>query len=176
MLNTNRIFIDLEFLEDGKTIELISLGAVSDNGREFYAEFSEFDRNSCTHEWLKENVIPHLTGNTEPREAIAERFKEFAGEYPEFWADYGAYDWVGLCQLYGRMIDLPKGWPMFIRDIQQFKEQSCPITFKFYQKHPNDGPEHNALADAWECKHRWNAIEGRRLANKYPDSGAAIPN
>lgn len=173
MKNTNRIFIDLEFLEDGKTIELISLGAVSDDGRDFYAEFDEFDREGCTHEWLNENVIPHLHGRTETREAIAERFKEFAGENPEFWADYGAYDWVALCQLYGRMIDLPNGWPMFVRDIQQFKDQieQLPQSFQFLQRGIQDGAEHNALADAWECKGRWNTLEGARLAHKYPDAG-----
>jgi hypothetical protein len=38
---------------------------------------------------------------------------------PEFWADYADYDWVLFCSLFGRMIDLPKGFPMYCRDLKQ---------------------------------------------------------
>ena len=38
-----RFFIDTEFVEDGKTIDLISIGIVCEDGREFYAVSTEFD-------------------------------------------------------------------------------------------------------------------------------------
>jgi hypothetical protein len=46
---------------------------------------------------------------------------EFAApsERPEFWAWFASYDWVALCQLFGPMIDLPKGYPFFVRDLRQ---------------------------------------------------------
>ena len=65
---------------------------------------------------------------------------------PELWAYYADYDWVVLCQLFGTMMDLPKGWPMFCRDLKHLSvDVGSP-------KHPADPEgEHNALVDA-----RWN--------------------
>ena len=51
---------------------------------------------------------------------IRDEILKFVGnEKPEFWAYYADYDWVVLCQLFGTMMDLPKGWPMYCRDIKQ---------------------------------------------------------
>ena len=40
---TYRYFYDCEFIEDGRTIELVSIGVVDETGREFYAVSTEFD-------------------------------------------------------------------------------------------------------------------------------------
>lgn len=65
-----RFFYDTEFLEDGRTIELISIGIVSDTGAEYYAVNADIDtgweetgstfRRICGHQWLMANVVPHL--------------------------------------------------------------------------------------------------------------------
>ncbi len=60
-----RVFYDWEFIEDGSTIEPISLGMVAEDGREFYAVFAEVEdgpvyERICAHRWLMENVVPHL--------------------------------------------------------------------------------------------------------------------
>lgn len=52
---------DTEFLEDGKTIELISIGIVCEDGREYYAVNADMPVDRIrTQEWLCENVVPHL--------------------------------------------------------------------------------------------------------------------
>src|SRR5436309_9747296 len=52
---------DTEFLEDGHTIDLISIGIIADDGREYYAVSSEFDEDAVKkHPWLLENVWPQL--------------------------------------------------------------------------------------------------------------------
>lgn len=63
----------------------------------------------------------------------------------ELWADYAAYDHVALAQLWGRMVDLPKGIPMHTNDLQQLAAR-LGSGWK-----PDQAPEntHNALADAW---------------------------
>lgn len=67
---------------------------------------------------------------------------------PEIWGYYSAYDWVAFCQLFGAMIDLPKGYPMFCRDIiQECKRLGNPELPK------QESAEHNCLADA-----RWNKL------------------
>lgn len=139
-----RIWFDTEFIEDGKTIDLLSIGMVREDGSTYYAESAEAD-HSRADEWVKENVLCHLAGGefVKSRAQIAADVVAFAGEAPEFWAYYADYDWVALCQLYGRMIDLPKGWPMFCRDLKQLcVEMGNPELPK------QEDVEHNALADA----------------------------
>ncbi len=38
---------------------------------------------------------------------------------PTFYAYYADYDWVAFCWLFGKMIDLPKGFPMYCIDLKQ---------------------------------------------------------
>ena len=67
-----KFWFDTEFIEDGKTIDLISIGIVAEDGRTFYAEplECEYDRAS---DWVKANVLPQLRGGNwmRPRGAIA---------------------------------------------------------------------------------------------------------
>jgi hypothetical protein len=143
-----RMFLDTEFIEDGRTIDLLSIGVVAEDGREFYRETklsAEYVRRHA-NDWVKVNVLPHLTGDTDHRADIAQDLVTFVGERPEFWGYYADYDWVVLCQLYGRMVDLPAGWPMFCMDLQQL------AVSKGNPKLPTQTTtEHHALADA-----RWN--------------------
>jgi hypothetical protein len=146
-----RYFIDTEFSETGahRPIELISIGIYAENGDKFYAVSSEFSDEMC-NKWVIENVLPHL-GDT-PRMClrnIADAIKAFiakSGEKPEFWGYYSDYDWVVFCQIFGAMIDLPDGWPMFCLDIKQ----ACHMAGN-PKLPPQDTTEHNALNDA-----RWN--------------------
>lgn len=145
-----KIFFDTEFIEDGKTIELISIGMVKENGEELYLESNEVDWSKAS-QWVLDNVKPHLIGNfrSVSKDIIADEIKLFVGDKPEFWAYFADYDWVVLCQLYGRMIDLPKGWPMFCLDLKQemqldgLERDEIPI---------ENTQNHNALADAKWCR------------------------
>lgn len=165
-----RYFLDTEFAETGgrecSTIDLISIGIVAEDGREFYEESSEFNLQNC-NKWVMENVITQLGPQEKriPRKEIADRILRFINNdpEPEFWAYFASYDWVVLCWLWGDMISLPKHFPMFCMDLQQWWVQlGRPGAAK-----PR-GPkgEHNALADA-----HWNRsfhacleayVEGRK--------------
>ena len=137
-----KIFFDTEFIEDGRTIDLLSIGLVRDDGATYYAEPMEADRSRAS-EWVSKNVLPYLTGPIKPRAQIASEVIDFCGDDPEFWAYFAAYDWVALCQLYGSMLSLPYGWPMFCRDIQQLRKHLN------INKLPDEtGQKHNALDDA----------------------------
>lgn len=142
--NKVKFWFDTEFIEDGKTIELLSIGIVSEDERIYYAEPMDTDRGYASS-WVQENVIPHLTGPIKPRSQIAKEIIEFVGVDPEFWAYYADYDWVVLCQLYGTMMDLPNSWPKMCLDVKQFAIQTgqkINKTILFNAK------EHNALSDA----------------------------
>ena len=54
-----RYFLDTEFIDDGSTIDLISVGIVCDDGRELYLQSIEYDPTNAG-KWVKENVLNHL--------------------------------------------------------------------------------------------------------------------
>jgi hypothetical protein len=164
-----KFFYDTEFKEDGKTVDLISIGIVRyDTGEKFYAVSTEFDTARVAADpWLMRNVMSSIdyeefldadpiTGKpfknfevTDPaamtREQIRDGIMEFTdGTWPDFWAWYGSYDHVALAQLWGRMVDLPKRMPFFTSDIKQLHKLAGG------QVELPKQPEglHNALADA----------------------------
>jgi hypothetical protein len=149
-----RFFFDTEFIEDGKTIDLISIAIVADSGPDYYAISQEADLTRASP-WVRQNVLPHLPPYGDPhwttREIIKKGVEAFVlthsdGKEPEFWAYYADYDWVALCQLFGTMMDLPESWPMYCMDLKQLSVMKGSPT------HP-PGPKdlHDALADA-----HWN--------------------
>ena len=165
-------FLDCEFLEDGKTIELISIAVVR-KGTFYYALNGDCNWHRVVNDpWLRENVLPSLPIKLSPphdgrsfwafefedvsllrsRDTIAREIVEFVGEKPEFWGYYADYDWVALCQLYGRMIDLPPGWPMYCRDLKQLADQISVVVPK------QEEGEHNALADALWLMHCYDYV------------------
>eukprot|EP00918_Siedleckia_nematoides_P036361 GHVU01079058.1.p1 GENE.GHVU01079058.1~~GHVU01079058.1.p1 ORF type:complete len:311 (-),score=46.14 GHVU01079058.1:287-1219(-) len=147
-----KIWFDTEFVEDGHTIDLISIGMVREDGAAYYAECAEFDPDRAG-DWVARNVLPHLTGEAKPRVQIAREIAAFAGERPEFWAYYADYDWVALCQLYGTMMDLPKGWPMYCRDLKQWADMLGGAALP-----PQDTTEHHALNDAQWTRAAWEHL------------------
>lgn len=142
-----RYFLDTEFNEDGKTIELISIGIAREDGATLYLVSAEFDPTAC-QDWVKENVLPKLGDAPRmTRKQIADEILRFvpADPKPEFWGYFADYDWVVLCQLFGRMVDLPKGFPMYCMDLKQWAKQ-LGVDIKKAVPQPADA--HNAIADA----------------------------
>lgn len=107
-----KLFFDLEFtgLHQGTT--LISLGIISEDGRQFYAEATDYDRSQVSP-WIEENIISKLDpwiGPYQPgrvfvkgdREGIAEALREWLSQFDtvEIWGDVLAYDWVVFCELF----------------------------------------------------------------------------
>jgi hypothetical protein len=165
-----RFWLDTEFMEDGRTIELLSIGLVAQDGREYYAVSADADWSHAS-EWVAKNVLPQLDRSiAKPREQIRHEILRFVGhaEYDqhtgvkrrhEFWAYYGAYDWVVFCQLFGRMIDLPDGWPMYVRDVKQLCDELGNPKLP-----PQAKGSHHALEDARWDKTAWEFL--RELQRK----------
>jgi hypothetical protein len=235
-----KFFIDTEFIEGfhkplfGKKrhfIDLISIGIICEDGREYYAISNEFDPADAD-EWVRNNVLGEMyndllslenrkrsnlgikmlgdfsgqytnkdfkyllkvygKSNTQIAEEICAFIDVRNEQYPgppasykkpyvvstkdiEFYAYYADYDWVLFCSLFGRMIDLPKGFPMYCRDLKQSFDEHInslsnidflthfhevkPLTFEekmkivkeHNPKYPKQFNEHSAIDDA-----RWN--------------------
>lgn len=166
----HRYFYDWEFQEqqDPKTglttIYPISLGMVSEDGRELYLVnntyfFWEELGLVKTSDWVKENVLNYITN--EDRAQYGYNFKRFGmfiknfientpdgkvndRSYVELWGYFSAYDHVCLAQCFGSMLQLPDSIPMHTKDLKQLIPARTRIKFT-----PED--EHHALSDA-----RWN--------------------
>lgn len=156
-----KYFIDFEFIEGfhkpflGKRrhfIDLISVGIVAEDSREYYAISKEFNAKNAD-EWVRENVIsklPDRVNLTDPsvsprlkqesmawrsNKQIAEDIIRFCDSAMflhnnaepdlEFYGYYSDYDWVLFCSLFGRMIDLPKGFPMYCIDLKQILDEKA---------------------------------------------------
>lgn len=185
----SKYFYDCEFLEGTQkkklwwgntvpTIDLISIGIVSEDSREYYAISKDFNlkeawnrcenkrehigggwRNSKVY-WIRENVLKPIFEELSEKEKfeswawggdfsykelkrllkkygktnkqIAQEIKSFCNGYGDtfqplakndkniqFYGYYSAYDHVALCWLFGKMIDLPTGFPMYTIDLKQ---------------------------------------------------------
>ena len=110
-----KIWIDTEYDDSGDQVVLISLGALAEDGREFYAVSADFDPGA-TKPWIRENVLPYLSprGSSDWKSltAIAEDFLEFVGDEPaEFWSLIATYDWYLVThELLGGLDHLPSNW------------------------------------------------------------------
>jgi hypothetical protein len=160
---TVRYFFDCEFIEDGRTIDLVSIGVVDESGREFYAVSTEFDPDRAIP-WVRRNVLDKLPSPSDPawqsRERIREGLLDFLtapGDDIELWAWFAAYDHVALAQLWGDMRALPRVIPRFTRDLRQrWEDLGSPAL-------PDAaGDRHDALTDAKHNLARWKVMEDHR--------------
>ena len=163
-----KYFIDTEFIEGFHTpflgkrrhfIDLISIGIVAEDGRELELISNRYSYNDAD-EWIKKNVIiplyTHTVHGDQRNHIDADNFQKFFGWSnsiiaskiidfvgqdckPEFYAYYADYDWVVFCSLFGRMIDLPKYFPMYCRDLKQMldeKVEQNTVDGKFQLTYP----------------------------------------
>jgi hypothetical protein len=236
-----KYFIDTEFLEGTQkswfgrntkpTIDLISIGIVSEDGREYYAISKDFNLKEAWNRydlkikevayqpmkykdyWIRDNVLKPIFKDIwdknvhygldeffdrkfnyksfkdivkafgKTNKQIAEEIKEFINyqkeckdvtkeqyykhnnyinNLPEFYGYYADYDWVVFCWLFGKMKELPTGFPMYCNDLKQmldeiqvrkfgnskFTDGSLLNDIKKLPNYPKQTNEHNALADS----------------------------
>ncbi len=163
-----RYFYDCEFIEDGTTIDLVSIGIAAEDGREFYAVSTEFDPARAGR-WVRSNVLPQLPNPASPawrtRDRIRADLLAFTtahddGTLTQLWAWVAAYDHVALCQLWGAMPELPRALPRFTHELRQLWEDagSPPLP-------PSPPDAHDALADARHNLVRFRVIAAHQARN-----------
>jgi hypothetical protein len=163
-----RYFYDCEFIEDGRVIDLVSIGVVDEHGREFYAVSTEFDdRNALP--WVRRNVLDQLPSPADPawrsRARIRDELFDFlmeplrgrGDETMELWAWYAAYDHVALAQLWGQMPALPRAIPRFTKDLRQMWDDIGRPRLP-----DSVGDRHDALVDARHNLARWEKMLAHR--------------
>lgn len=213
-------YFDTEFHEFKKkplfgkpidTIELISIGIVSEDDREYYAICNEFDLKAAwNNEWLRDNVLlpiayelarkdydekgafmaefgnynnweGHIKRNNnwykiwkkrtfqlinkygKSKKTIASEILDFTGtcqdhgglsdNHVKFYAYYADYDWVVFCWLFGRMTDLPNGFPKYCIDLKQEVDNTVEVLFHKQNKWAarSGGKEYKSLEEGLEA-------------------------
>jgi hypothetical protein len=146
---------------------LISIGIVDENGREFYAEVTDFPREKC-NDFVNEIVIPLLgqypeavTGTTEH---IARRLVDWLAEYRE--------DGASIC------VDYATDWHLFL-DLLSLVPLNYDRSFikgemiwtDLDQQRISDWwketglPQHHALYDARANRHGYDPKNGYDAEN-----------
>jgi hypothetical protein len=122
-MKRTKLFLDTEFTGLHQHTTLISIGIVDEDGRTFYAEFTDYDQ-SQVDSWIEENVIKNLkytecANNTQTGYShsfkgdtnyIRQKLEAFLSFYEEaeVWSDCLAYDWVLFNQIFGHAFNIPK--------------------------------------------------------------------
>ena len=174
-----KVFFDTEFTGLHQNTTLISIGLVSECGKTFYAEFTDYDKKQVDN-WIKDNVIANLTlGNYdidkdyEPyaknvkakgtkehvEQALSHWLHQF--EQVEIWSDCLSYDWVLFNQIWGHAFNIPENIyyiPFDICTLFKIKGIDPVISREEFAgnmievstaEHWGTNPKHNALWDAY---------------------------
>lgn len=170
-----KLFFDTEFTGLHKDTTLISLGIISEDGKTFYAEFTDYDESQCS-DWIRENVTSELLhdkpeiweagvadyqiyGN---RTEVVQFLNDWLQQFNDiqFVSDVCHYDFVLLIDLFGTAFDLPKNISPACRDINQdiaiFRDISLKEAFDLSREvllwedlgTKIAGTKHNSLYDA----------------------------
>lgn len=131
-----KLFFDTEFTGLHQKTTLISIGIISECGKTFYAEFTDYNKRQVDN-WLQENVISKLflyekedfkiynvgekavgkkvvsgqdtmvLGN---KQVVKQYLKEWLSQFEkvEMWSDCLSYDWVLFCQIFGHAFKIPE--------------------------------------------------------------------
>lgn len=165
-----KIFFDCEFTGLHQNTTLISIGLISECGKTFYAELTDYDKLQID-DWLQKNVINNLilnenehgldssslSGNNhlfvgktfDVKLALQNWFCEF-GEI-EIWSDCLSYDWVLFNQIWGNAFNIPKNIyyiPFDICTLFYAKGIDADISRETFAEMTENSLKHNALWDA----------------------------
>ena len=133
-----KLFFDTEFTGLKKNTTLVSIGIVAENGKKFYAEFTDYDAKQVD-KWVKENVIDNLLldgmgdGVSETdenpscvlvrgnKEYVKDELVEWISQFDsvQFISDVCHYDFVLLIDIFGTAFDLPENVSASCHDINQ---------------------------------------------------------
>jgi len=123
-MEITKVFFDTEFTGLHQKTTLISIGFVSECGKTFYAELTDYDKTQID-DWLQENVLNNLTINKDSlgkfgdganwivrgdkasiKYYLSEWLKQF--EQVEIWSDCLSYDWVLFNDIFGHAFNIPE--------------------------------------------------------------------
>ena len=182
-----KVFFDSEFTGLHQKTTLISIGLVAESGREFYAEFVDYDE-SQVDEFVSKHVLSGLrfgldkdVGHTDSinvehftmkgdsslvKECLTQWLMQFDAPV-EMWSDCLAYDWVLFCELFNGAMFIPPYIyyiPFDLSTLFKIKGIDPDIDREEFAQMRYGGPKHNAIWDARVIKacHEKLITQGRQ--------------
>lgn len=164
-METTKIFFDCEFTGLHQKTTLISIGLISECGKTFYAELTDYDESQI-NEWLQKNVIDKLTLQNEgyvgsydcmnvrgDMELLQTNLRDWLNQFGkvEIWSDCLAYDWVLFNNIFGGAFSIPD-------NVYYIPFDLCTL-FKVYGFDPDISREEFSGMDSETEKHNalWDA-------------------
>lgn len=177
------IFFDCEFTGLHQDTTLISIGMISEDGKKFYAEASDYDK-SQVDDWINENVLANRWCHTnrfeleEPyyyvygnKVSIAHELKKYLRQFDEveLVSDCAHYDMMLFINLFGTAFDIPENVCPVCYDINQDIAKFHNVDgFTAFDISREDillnngieikGAKHNALYDAEVIRALYNIL------------------
>lgn len=162
-----KIFFDCEMTGLHKGTTLISIGLVSECGKEFYAELTDYNR-SQVNDWIQENVIDNLMFNDYDKlnkqlgaitfvkgtkEEVGLALKDWFNLFNtiELWSDRPYYDVVLLQDFFGGAFGIPSHVCYISFDICTLMKAfgvDPDVSREAFIDTPIDGVKHNSLHDS----------------------------
>jgi len=190
-----KIFFDTEFTGLHKDTTLISIGLVSEDSRQFYAELNDYNTRQCD-DWIEKNVLEHLytryPKDVENAPYVANLHigdKDDIGKALEIWlkqfdtvelvSDVCHYDMVLFIDLFDHAFHLPKNVCPACYDInqdisreynislQEAFDMSRDILLQKYRDKAILGDKHNALYDAKVIRELYQILNHVNYDEKY---------
>jgi len=180
MSNPTKIFFDTEFSGLHQKTTLISIGLISECGKTFYAELTDYDKSQID-DWLQENVISNLqhdpsddefvhihngnvfcTGDSSKiKTELIAWFAQF--ESVEMWSDCLSYDWVLFNQIFGHAFSIPQHVfyiPFDICTLFWAKGIDPDVNREEFSNMKEGSQKHNALWDAKVIRECFVKLQG----------------
>lgn len=170
-----KVFFDCEFTGLHQYTTLISIGLISECGKTFYAELTDYDKSQID-QWLQENVIDNFTipsylednnsriyyRNKEDKSEINYKgdLKDLKNvlqdwlnqfELVEMYSDCLSYGWVLFNQIFGHAFNIPKNIyyiPFDLCTAFKIKGIDPDINREEFADYFTNSRKHNALHDA----------------------------
>ena len=171
-----KVFFDTEFTGLRQDTSLISIGLISECGKTFYAELTDYDKSQIDA-WLQANVIDNLyltendvkksTGNNRliksDKSIMKMSLNNWLSQFKEveMWSDCLAYDWVLFNNIFGTAFDIPKNVyyiPFDLSTLFKIKNVDPDISREEFINNSVQGDKHNALYDAKVIKECYNKL------------------
>ncbi|NOT18479.1 MAG: hypothetical protein HOP20_10520 [Sulfuriferula sp.] len=158
------IFFDTEFTGLEVEPSLISIGLISQDGREFYAELSDTYQMSDCNEFVQEAVLPYLTGGDVliPMRELTIRLASWLTNFKEpiqLCTDSIAWDWPWILELFADCGTWPKNMSRTPKELHQSRRFNIVVERSFQ----NGLRRHHALDDAKANRLGWQAVAAQSI-------------
>ena len=161
------VFLDTEFTDFPEAeCDLIAIGLVDENGREFYAELTDYRNEACTG-FVRENVLPLLGKHKDrvvgTRYAVAKELAEWLQEYEKeciICFDYNT-DWQLMRNMLMRLPEEMQPDFLTTRNIWGALDQQA-LDWFWLEKDTIGWKQHMALYDAHANKFAYKPLVKER--------------